>query len=135
MNNIVATSTGFTVIMGRKTLESLKKPLPNRRNIVLTTQEDYTFPGVEVVHSLDAALELCKEEDEVFIIGGGKIYALALELGQADRIHRTIIHGEFEGDTFFHLPEGENWVVIEREHHEADEKNPYAYTFEILEQR
>jgi len=133
MRYFMRTTTGHTILMGRKTYESLGKPLPRRRNIVITRQDNLTIEGAEIVHSIADGLALAKEDEEVFIIGGGTIYARALELDMVDRIYRTIIHGEFEGDTFFHLPEDAPWQVVKEDAHPADEKNEYAYTFQVLE--
>src|ERR1700759_5016996 len=91
-------TSGHTIIMGRKTFDSVGKPLPNRRNIVVT-RTDITIPGAEVVKSIDDALDLCKGEDEVFIGGGAEIYKLAMD--KTDKIYLTIVHKMFEADTFF----------------------------------
>lgn len=102
-----ATTTGHTVIMGRKTWESLGKyaPLPNRRNIVLTHNTDWQASGAEVFHDLKAAINACNGEDEVFIIGGGRVYADAIHL--AKRLYITRIHAKIDGDTQFpDLPPG-----------------------------
>src|ERR1700753_4239037 len=85
-------TSGHTVIMGRKTYESVGKPLPNRRNIIVTRQ-DITIAGCEVVNSIEAAIELCKTQHEVFIIGGAEIYKQAMHL--TDRIYLTIVHQNF----------------------------------------
>src|ERR1700753_934479 len=88
-------TTGHTVIMGRKTYESVGKPLPNRRNIIITRQS-IGIEGCEVVNSITAALELCKTEREVFIVGGAEIYKQSMHL--TDRIYLTVVHKQFEGD-------------------------------------
>lgn len=119
-------TTGHTVIMGRKTYESMGKALPNRRNLVITRQNDYTLNDAEVKHSLDDALESCKNENEVFVIGGAEIFRQALP--QSDRIYLTRIHKSFDADTFF--PElDSSWTESEREDHQKDEKNPFNYSF------
>ncbi len=94
-------TTGHVIIMGRKTFESIGKPLPNRTNIVITRDKNYQSKGVLVVHSFEEALNEAKniEKEEIFIIGGGKIYQQALSF--ADKIYLTIVEGTFEGDTFF----------------------------------
>ncbi len=123
-------TSGHTVIMGRKTFDSVGKPLPRRRNIVVTRQ-DISIEGCEVVKSIDAALALCALEEEVFIVGGAEIYRQALHL--TDRIYLTIIDDEFDGDTFFpQLSPGE-WHEKKREDFEPDEKNKYSYAFITLE--
>lgn len=127
-------TTGHTVIMGRKTYESVGKPLPNRRNIIITRQEDYHVDGVEVVHSLDEALALCNPDEENFIVGGAEIYSLALE--KVDRIYFTLIYGEFEGaDTFFPPILQDFWQLTAEDYREADEKNPYDYNFMVYEKK
>ncbi len=124
------TTQGHTVIMGRKTFESIGKPLPNRRNLVLTRNADFNPAGCEVVNSLEEALQLCANEEEVFVIGGGTLYEQALPL--AKRIYLTIIDTQVEGDTpLFEIDL--SWQLLEVEEFEADEKNPNAYQFQKLE--
>ncbi|MFD2145873.1 dihydrofolate reductase [Mucilaginibacter antarcticus] len=123
-------TTGGTIIMGRKTYDSVGRPLPNRRNIIITRQQ-IEIPGCEVVNSLDAALGLCKNDTEVFIVGGAEIYKLAMPL--TNRIFLTIVHQDFEADTFFPEIKGEIWKETERQDHEPDEKNPLPYSFITLE--
>lgn len=122
-------TTGHVVIMGRKTFESIGKPLPNRRNLVISRNPDYPAEGVEVFTSLVAALKACLGEDEVFVIGGATIYEKAFDLDLVDRIYMTIVHGEFEGDAHFQVPGGKAWLIGHSERHLADEKNPFAHTF------
>ena len=122
-------TTGHTVIMGRKTYDSIGKPLPNRRNVVVSRKVGYAIDGVEVFESLGAALKACIGEDEVFIIGGGTIYAKALDLDIVDRIYMTLVHADFEGDTKFEVPIAKHWLTDHVERHGADEKNAYAYSF------
>jgi len=125
------TTSGHTIIMGRKTFESVGQPLPKRRNIVITRQENYQADGIEVVNSFEDALALCENEretDEVFIVGGAQIYEQALPL--ADKIYLTLINHEFEeADTFFPEINDEEWQLEDVEHRENDEKNPYDYSF------
>lgn len=119
-------TTGHTVIMGRKTYDSMGKALPNRRNIVITRQIDYALADAEVKHSLEDALESCKTENEVFVIGGAEIFKQALP--KSDKIYLTRIHKSFDADTFF--PEIDNaWKDDEHEDHQKDEKNPFNYSF------
>lgn len=124
------TTTGHTIIMGRKTFDSVGKPLPNRRNIVVTRQP-ITIEGVEVVNSVEAALALCQDEDEVFIGGGAEIYKLAMHL--TDRIYLTIVHQTFEADTFFPEINMKEWKEVSHEDHEPDSKNLIPYSFITLE--
>ena len=119
-------TSGHTVIMGRKTYESMGKALPNRRNIVVTRQKDYLLPDAEVKNSLAAALDCCKNEMEVFVIGGAEIFKQSLP--QSDRIYLTRIHQTFDADTFFPPIDG-SWKEAEREDHQKDEKNPFNYSF------
>ena len=123
-------TSGHTVIMGRKTYDSVGKPLPNRRNIIITRQE-ITIPGCEVVKSVDDALELCTNEEEVFIVGGAEIYKLAMP--KTARIYLTIIHHSFEADTLFPEIDYMEWKEVSREDHPADEKHKYSYSFITLE--
>lgn len=123
-------TSGRSIIMGRKTFDSVGKPLPKRRNIVVTRQ-DIAIPGCEVVKSVEEGLELCKGEDEVFIGGGAEIYKLAMHL--TDRIYLTIIHKNFDADTFFPEIDNKIWKETEREDHAPDDKNQYAYSFITLE--
>jgi dihydrofolate reductase len=123
-------TSGHTVIMGRKTFDSVGKPLPRRRNIVVTRQ-DISIEGCEVVKSIEAALALCAHEDEVFIVGGAEIYRQAIPL--TNRIYLTIIDQEFDGDTFFPELEAGDWQETQRENLEPDDKNKYSYSFITLE--
>ena len=123
-------TSGHTVIMGRKTFDSVGKPLPRRRNIVVTRQP-ISIEGCEVVSSIEAALALCAGEDEVFIVGGAEIYRQAIPL--TDRIYLTIVDEEFDGDTFFPELNAAEWKETKRENFEPDEKNKYSYSFITLE--
>ncbi|MBX7241746.1 MAG: dihydrofolate reductase [Bacteroidia bacterium] len=121
-------TSGKTVIMGRKTYESLGKPLPNRRNIVVSSL--FTeVEGIEVAPNLNAALKLCEGEAEVFLIGGAQIFKTAFEEKIVDKIYFTLVHAETEGDTFFEIPDKNHWKIVGVEANQADEKNEYAYTF------
>jgi dihydrofolate reductase len=124
-------TTGGTIIMGRKTFESIGKPLPNRISIVISTQKNFDGKGAIVVSSLDVALEKCKNKEEVFIIGGGEIYKYSLPF--VDCIYLTKVHQNFEGDTFFPDLEPADWKVISEVHHQPDEKNEFPYSFFKLE--
>ena len=122
-------TTGHTIIMGRKTFESLPKgALPNRINIVITSDNADNYPGCIVARSVDEAFLLTKKKDKVFIIGGGKIYNSTLYL--ANKLYLTRIHHRFEdADTFFPDIDFNNWELIEEEKHKADEKHLYDYSF------
>ncbi len=124
---------GYPVIMGRKTFQSLPKgALPNRRNIVITRSKDLQFDRCEMVSSIKEAVALCKEEEQLFIIGGGSIYHEAIDM--ADRLYLTLIHHRFEGaDTFFPSVDQARWVEVSREDHQPDEKHKYGYSFIIFD--
>ena len=124
-----ALTTGHTIIMGRRTFESLPKgALPNRRNIVLSRQEDLHFPNTEIFPSLKDALAACATDEEVYIIGGASVYAEALPL--ADRLCLTHVHATpQQADVFFPEFSTEEWQITFSEDHEADEKNEQPYTF------
>ncbi len=120
---------GHSIIMGRKTFESIGKPLPGRKTIVVTKQENYDAKGCEIATSLKDAICKVKDESEVFVAGGGEIYRQIIGLHQTRRIYLTRIYANFEGDSFFPEIDSAKWELIEREEHEPDEKNPYPYAF------
>lgn len=123
-------TAGGTVIMGRKTYDSVGRPLPKRRNIVITRQA-IDIEGCEVVNSLDEAIALCKNETEVFIVGGAEIYRQAMHI--TDRIYLTIVHHNFDADTFFPEINYNEWKEIAHEDHQIDEKHAFPYSFITLE--
>lgn len=120
-------TTGHTVLMGRKTFESIGRPLPNRRNIIISGSWSVPVVGSEVVSSIDEALDLVKSEDEVFVIGGGSIYNALWEV--ADRLYLTRVKVELEGDTSIPEVKLSEWQKIACQHFPADEKNEYDYSF------
>ncbi|TKC10788.1 dihydrofolate reductase [Pedobacter polaris] len=124
-------TTGHPILMGRKTYDSIGRPLPNRRNIVITRSASLEIPNVEVVNNLEDAISLCAKENEVFIIGGAEIYKHALEL--TNRIYLTTVHQTYEADAFFPELKMNEWKEVFNEYHPADEKNSVAYTFSTLE--
>lgn len=126
-------TSGHTIIMGRKTYESIGKPLPNRRNIVITRQKDLAITGVETVNSLADAIALCETGIELFVIGGAEIYHHALP--ETNRIYLTTVHKDYDADTFFPQLTANEWSTINQEYHEADEKNSVAYTFSTLKRK
>lgn len=126
-------TSGHHIIMGRKTFDSFPQPLPNRTHVVITRQENFKKPGIIVVHSLERALEVTKEDPQAFVIGGGEIYTLAMDV--ADRIELTRVHGEFEADAFFPEIDPSQWRVVSEEYHQKDEKHPYAFTYLTYERR
>jgi len=126
------------VIMGRKNFESIPhkyRPLPKRTNIIITKQTNYTAKDCFVVNSISAALKIAaKNQDlEPFIIGGGQIYELALQKNLVDKIYLTKIHHYFKGDTFFSDLDTNKWKEIAKDHHKADDKHDYDYTFFTFE--
>jgi dihydrofolate reductase len=117
-------TTGNTIVMGRKTYESIGKPLPNRRNIIITRDFNYEAEGCEIVNSLEEALMI--SNNNCFIIGGGEIYKQSM--GIADKLYLTLVHEDFEGDTTF--PEiGSEWKMVTSQDFEPDEKNKHKYSF------
>lgn len=129
-------TTGHPILMGRKTFESIGKALPNRTNIILTRDAFFAAPpGTVVVHSLEAALDEVKKiaASELFIIGGAQLYEQFLPIIQ--KLYLTTIHQTFEGDTFFPKLNETEWETMAEEHHEADEKNAYGYSFKTLSRR
>ena len=125
-------TVGHPVIMGRKTFDSVGKALPNRRNIVISRQ-NIEIEGCEVVHSIDKAIELCQGEELISIVGGAAIFEQSMSL--VDRIHLTCMHHTFEADTFFPKLDSGVWEITDREDHDADEKNPYPYSFITYKRR
>lgn len=126
---------GHTIIMGRRTWESLPKgALPGRKNVVITRNTDFDAPGAEVYHSLEEALQATERDGDRFIIGGGMLYTEAFPF--TDVLHLTLLHASFpDADTFFPHHNSDEWEEISREDHEADERNPYAYSFVTLRRR
>ena len=127
------TTSGHTIIMGRKTYESVGKPLPNRRNMIITRQSGYAVEGAEVFHSLGAALQHCAGEPEVFVVGGAEIYQQALPV--VDCIYLTRVHAEIVGDSFFPTLDEKEWRLVSEDSHPADERHAHSYTFEVYERR
>ena len=128
---------GKPIIMGRKTWESIGRPLPGRTNIVITRDQNFQAAGVRVVHSLDDALRLAEHvgviegAEEVIVIGGAEIYALALP--KAERLYLTQVHAEVEGDAWFPEFDLSQWQELAREDFKAEGPNPYPYSFIVLE--
>jgi dihydrofolate reductase len=126
-------TSGHTVIMGRKTYESVGKPLPKRRNIIITRNREFAVEGAEVVHTIEDALKLCKADEEVFIIGGAEIYKMAMQ--HTDKIYLTVVHENFEADAFFPEIDKNLWVETASETHSPDDKNNLSFTFSTLERK
>ncbi len=123
------------VVMGRKSFESLGKPLGGRKNIVITRRTDWHPDGVEIVHSIDQAIIVATQHDvkEIFIIGGAQIFQAAMP--SADRIYLTLVHENFDGDAFFPEIKQEDWKLVSNRDCEPDEKNPYALSFQVWERK
>ena len=126
---------GKPVLMGRKTFESIGRPLPGRRNLVISRNPDYQAEGIEVVGSVEAALALLagSSVEELMVIGGGHLYAEMLP--SADRLYLTQIDLAVEGDTRFPAFDDGQWQRVDCESHPADEKNPHPYSFETWQRR
>ena len=125
-----ALTMGHHLIMGRKTYDSVGRPLPGRTNVVITRRDDWSDEGVIVAHSLEEALRIAASagETEAFIAGGAEIYQLAIH--RADRMHLTRVHAEVEGDTFFpEFDDVSEWKLVDAEHCDADEKNEFPFSF------
>ena len=118
---------GHHVIMGRKTFESMPKALPNRTNVIITRKKDYFAENAIVTNSLDEAIKLTSDDPQPFIIGGGEIYKIALNI--SDRIELTRVHHNFDGDTYFPEIDSKIWTEINRTKKKKDHKHKYDYTF------
>ncbi len=124
---------GKPVIMGRKTFESIGRPLPGRTNIVLTGSADFHADGVLVASSLEQALEYAAGANEAMVIGGGMIYRLVLP--SADRLYLTLVDNAYDGDAWFPDFDPAEWRIIASEEHAADDKNPSDYRFVTYERK
>ena len=130
---------GKPIIMGRKTFESIGRPLPGRTNIVITRNKNYQAEGIKVVHSLKTAMELCNSiavidgGDEAMVIGGAELYTEALPL--ADYLYLTEVHADVQGDAYFPEFNRNDWQEIARDNFKAVEPNPYDYSFTVLEKK
>jgi dihydrofolate reductase len=124
---------GKPIVMGRKTFESIGKPLPGRENIVVTRDTNYRRDGVTVVHDLDGALRAAASAPEIMVIGGAELFRALLP--RAGRIHLTRVHGNIAGDVMWPALDERDWQVVEREPRAADERHAYAMTFEVWEKR
>ena len=133
MKHFRETTRGHTVIMGQKTFESIGRPLPNRRNIVVTRDDNFKIEGIEISMSLeDTLVSFANSTEEVFVIGGGQIYKQSIE--KADRLYITHVDMEDkEADTFFPEIIPIVWNEVKHEEHKKDSDNPFNYTFSIYE--
>lgn len=128
-----ALTMGHPIVMGRKTYESIGRPLPGRTNVVVTRELGYLAEGSIVVDSLERALNVARDDNEIFIIGGAQIFVQMLPF--SDRLYATEIHAAFEADTYFPAFESDAWVETSREHHPADTANPHPFDFVIYDRR
>lgn len=122
---------GHTIVMGRKTYESIGRLLPGRTSVVVTRQENYDAGGAVVANDLDAAIRLSSDDSEIFIIGGAEIYRTAIE--QVDRVYLTCVHADVDGDTFFPVCDWTQWSLVEESRHATDEQNEFEHSFQIYE--
>ena len=120
-------TSGHTIIMGRKTFDSIGRILPNRRNIVISRQSELQIPGAEVCNSLKQAIALCEDENDVFVIGGAQIFEQAINI--ANTLYLTLIHHDFDADVFFPKIDKNIWEEQEKSVNQADEKNLYSYSY------
>lgn len=127
---------GHPIIMGRKTYESIGRPLPGRTNIVVTRQAEWDAEGVVATHSVDEALQVAARQvasdgvEEAFMIGGEELFRQSLH--KMDRIYLTQVHAHIDGDAYFPEFDRSQWEEVERIDHEPDHRNPYAYSFLVL---
>jgi dihydrofolate reductase len=131
LQHFKALTLGKPIIMGRKTWESLGRPLPGRTNIVITRDIGYQAEGCVVVHSVEQALEVAAGSDEVMVIGGANLYRQLLD--RADRLYLTLVKADIEGDAWFPEFDPTQWRETERESHSRDNKNEFDYEFVLLE--
>ena len=133
LKNFKRTTLGKPVIMGRKTWESLGRPLPGRRNIVITRQKDYEAEGATVVSDLQAAIEAVADAPVAFIMGGAQVYKEALP--QVEVAHITYLNADFEGDAYFEPLNPNEWTLTEEESFPATDAHPFSYSFRIYSRR
>lgn len=138
MKYFMQTTKEHHVIMGRKNYESIPekfRPLPNRTNIVVTRQKNFTAPGCHIVHTLEAGIDMARSEGEkeLFIIGGSEIYDLGM--AYAEQLYLTEIDTTIEGDTYFPSINKEEWEELSRTHHEADARHAYSFDFVVYKKK
>lgn len=118
---------GHPIVMGRKTFQSIGRPLPGRTTIVVTRQPGFQAPGARVAHDLEQALEIAASDPETFIVGGAEIYGMTLP--RADRLHLTLVHAYVDGDTYFPPLDWNHWHILRTERHSADAHNELDFSF------
>jgi dihydrofolate reductase len=132
LRHFLRTTRGHTLVMGRRTFESIgSKPLAGRRTIVVTRNSALRSTGVEVAADLDEALRLAHADEEVFVAGGAALYAQALP--RADRLVATLVHADLDGDVEFPDVDWAAWRLVSDERHEADDGHPYAFSIRVYE--
>lgn len=135
LKHFKAVTLGHPIVMGRKTWDSIGRVLPGRRNIVITRNPDFAVDGVDVVRTIDGALDLCREDgaEKAMIIGGGQIFSETMR--DADLLELTIVHADIDGDTFFPEVDLDAWEELERELHPAETLEGPAFSFLTLKRR
>ena len=131
LKNFKSITMGKPIVMGRKTHESIGRPLPGRENVVITRDKDYQSQGCTVLHSLECVYAKFNQLDEIMIIGGAELYRQTLD--RAERIYLTEVHAQCDGDTFFPELDQTKWTEIERKDYMAGEKNDFDFSFVLLE--
>ncbi len=121
------TTMSKPILMGRKTYESIGKPLPGRRNIIISRDSSYQAEGCDIASSIEAAIDLVDDQPEAMLIGGASLYEQTMTV--ADALYITEIHHQFSGDAWFPAIDAENWKEVWREEHPADERNKFRYAF------
>ncbi|KOY51012.1 dihydrofolate reductase [Polaribacter dokdonensis] len=122
-------TTGHHILMGRNTFESIGRPLPNRTTIIITKNENYVQEGCLIANSVEQAIEMAHEDNQIFIIGGAQVYEYAMKHDFADALDITLVHHEFDADVYFPEIDPSIWERVEREDFIADEKNKFDYSF------
>jgi dihydrofolate reductase len=126
-----AVTMGKPIVMGRKTWESIGRALPGRQNIVITRRQGFVADGCDVVHSVDEAMRVAGNVDEIMVIGGSEVYEVFLPAAQ--RLYLTRVHADVDGDAFFRAVEEDEWQLVSEETRSADERNEFDYSFRIYE--
>ena len=126
-------TSGHHIIMGRKTFESFPKPLPNRTHVIITRQKDFKHEGCIVVSTIEKALAVCPKNEDIYIIGGGEIYAQSILF--ADQLDITLVHHSFDADVYFPEINPEIWELTSEAFHSKDEKHLFDYTFQTFARR
>ncbi len=133
LKHFKSVTMGKPIVMGRKTFESIGRPLPGRLNVVISRQTDLYIPGCDVFNSIDQALEALQSESEIMVVGGANLYKQLLD--KSDCIYRTVVETEVEGDVFFPEIDSAKWVLQAEECFESDENNKYGYCFQVWDRR